>query len=157
MRNTKFRGIRIDNGEWVEGSLLILLDGTPVIVLEAAQTGKTHPHYPAVCLGVYYKVIPETVGQFTGLKDKNGFEIYEGDIFKIIYADVPNGFKLLGRDKKIIEVYGVVIYKWSGFYLEHKEPVGKEIRYGNLKKFLENPKEVIGNIHEHKHLLERSE
>ena len=57
--------------------------------------------------------------QSTGLKDKNGEEMFEGDKFEVIYTDVPNGFAVMGRERDIRKVTGVVVYKWSGFYLEH--------------------------------------
>ena len=65
-REIKFRGKRVDNGKWVYGGYYH--DGQfPFIIA-------TEDNY------VFYGVLPETVGQFTGLKDKNGKEIYEGDI-----------------------------------------------------------------------------
>lgn len=65
MREIKFRGKRIDNGEWVQGYFLVAA-GMPFI----SAFGERSP----------ILVIPETVGQYTGLKDKNGKEIYEGDV-----------------------------------------------------------------------------
>lgn len=120
MREIKFRGKRKDTGEWVYGDLRHWKYGEVAIV----EIGKGLEPIAG------YEVNPETVGQYTGLKDKNGREIYEGDI---IFR--PN------------EV-GRIEFSEDGSFL---------IRFPHHLARLNatwEPIEVTGNIHDNPELLE---
>lgn len=96
--------------------------------------------------------------QYTGLKDKNGKEIYESDLFIVTYSDLPNGFEYFSsiRKKKFIDVYAEVVFHNGRWALKHKEPIDDDIVYGDLYKTLkDNPKEIQGNVYENPELLSK--
>lgn len=95
MREILFRGKRKDNGEWVEGYLYRISEKlNPFIMLKNAE-------------GESYEVDPETVGQFTGLTDKSGAKIFEGDILRDDDAE-ENGVVVF-EEGEFCVVFGNVI------------------------------------------------
>lgn len=136
MREILFRGKRTDNGKWVEG--YVAMSGGTFIICD---NGLTYGGF------IVYEVLPETVGQYTGLTDKNGIKIFEGDILKstmrIIDCD-DEGFSVSHYDREDI---GVVEWSNGNVMIAHISKTWARSFYG-----CENY--VIGNIHDNPELLE---
>ena len=128
MRDIKFRGKQINNGEWVYGDF-VHHDGITDIHF---QTGDGEAHF--------ISVDPETVGQFTGLSDKNGKEIYEGDICEAW----SQGTKGIGEIKRRIDGLWIFYPAWqlNEFWgLMPSANGGTDV-------------EIIGNVHDNPELME---
>ena len=125
-RTIKFRGKRIDNGEWVYGDLLQPTEICDIYEISDCESID----------GTRYEVISETIGQFTGLYDNTKKEIYENDIVRI-------------TGSKEIDI-GKVIYEYNGFTVD---VMNMDRSYGR-DYLLEIFTEVIGNIYDNPELLE---
>lgn len=124
MRAIKFRG-KANDGRWIYGGLVYSDNIEPAIYFEVGNK---------VYRMVWAYVDPATVGQFTGLYDKNHNEIYEGDILAV-----------QGIDEKLEVrfVRGVFAFLWNGD-LDNEFPTGSPTHEWA---------EVIGNIHDNLELL----
>lgn len=140
-REIKFRGKMIPENEWIFGTILRI--PAPPVCFGKSETDKYYIQFPDPRYmpdwNMPYKMVqgevnPDTIGQYTGLHDKNGKEIYEGDIVKIKYRD---------------EDIGKVIYEHNGFSID---VTNMNKNYGRVS-FVNNFIEVIGNIYDNPELL----
>ena len=123
-----FRGKRADNGEWVFGSYVIQYGAHEIYLPDGVDSENVFDRY---------HVIPETVVQYTGLTDKNGRKIFEGDIIKCKVYEM-NGYRVRR---------GVVEYHGVGFIMN----LDPNSWYD--QKNISFDCEVIGNIYDNPELL----
>jgi uncharacterized phage protein (TIGR01671 family) len=139
-RVLKFRGKRIDNGQWVEGMLDYRITSGLFVIHVTADLPPTQFEPGGDIYSEYFEVDPETVGQFTGLLDKNGTEIYENDLIKT-EAGI---YKVFFGDNKEDHFIGWSVEKVTN--KEHFSINGIEGKNNNI--------EVIGNVFENANLLQ---
>ena len=149
MREILFRGKRMDNGEWAVG---YLYEHEPALVGIAsendvpepskwfiARTGFADWNMPRPV--EFVEIDPSTVGQYTGLKDKNGKRIFEVDILRSCYDN------LYPYDESI------EVVKWflNGWHIQQGEYHPDAMDGDGVMPY----SEVIGNIHDNPELLEK--
>lgn len=145
MREILFRGKDVDDpSRWVCGFLTVSGDENPVLVIDY-QIGSRN-------LYGQVEIIPDTVGQYTGLQDKNGKRIFEGDILKTHYANAKNS-----------EFVEVVVFRNGRFCAEGNLGGGGRswaLLWDGVphipqdKTIYMDGMEIIGNIHDNPELLE---
>lgn len=145
MRTIKFRGKRIDGKGFAYGDLLTGC---------GYEKGRYFilPHldfYPSDCSSLDgYEITPDTVGQFTGLTDKNGKEIYEGDVLelKLNYKEIK------GIDIECNNIFYICFEdsEWKCKYLH-----GGSLNLSFLAEMLKP--EIIGNIHDNPELINNNQ
>lgn len=154
MREIMFRGKRLDNGEWVEGYLYEHKPPLVGIVSEndvpepsqwfIARTGFADWNMPRPV--EFVEVDPSTVGQYTGLKDKNGKRIFDGDIIAVPYEE----------DREPVE--GTFIYYENGKLYFDETNFGWYVKFLgdqlSLWEFDDCGVTIIGNIHDNPELLD---
>lgn len=128
-------GVHYSKGDWVYGNL-VRSNGEPYIVGNVVNSD-----YDYVALEYWYRVDPETVGQFTGLKDRSGKEIYEGDI-------------VLCENKTL----GVVRYdEFEALYHVGVNPIQYYVCNTQNPEFMEVFIEIVGNIYDSPEIFESEE
>lgn len=137
MRDILFRGKRTDNGAWTSGYLFCVWE-------RAYLCWGTRNNVP-----VMKEVIPKTVGQYTGLKDKNGKKIFEGDILHI--AKIADG--LGGYYHPPLDCHVNVVVKWD-LCAWMWETLCENKRYISFPDaWCHYECEVIGNIYDNPELI----
>ena len=142
MRVILFRGKRVDNGEWIEGFY--------------AQSGEKKYILIDNDIAVGYlamkEVNPDTIGQYTGLTDKNGKKIFEGDIVKNEWCFIKGNSIVRFGEYKSLDSSNDYQCGHVGFYLEHISDFDKRIVRRDIMYFA-NKCEIIGNIHDNPELV----
>ena len=140
MREILFRGKRVDNGEWAYGAYYGLCRMTNKAGgFEYEHLMRQSNNEPL------YMVDAETVGQYTGLTDKNGKRIFEGDICKTYFESYTHSWEEVGVVTEFCGAYGI-----ESADRKHFRAFINELVYTRSH-------EVIGNIHDNPELLEEEE
>ena len=133
MREIKFRGFSKTLNKWIIGVPYFSEGNWWILVDENTKSDD-------IGTGSYF-VDKNSIGQYTGLKDKNGVEIYEGDIVTIMDCE-PSLYKICYWDNN---------FKWGVEYIGNDKT---NWQYENLEEFSYEDFEVIGNIYENPELLQ---
>lgn len=149
-REIKFKGRRTDTGEWIYGNLTIpdMLFKGGAYICSSTTFGDVAPGFEdgddfdeirknGCAIGHFHKVDVESVAQFTGLQDKNGQEIYEGDILKI-----DEGDPVTVSYENTYASFGIYRKGWAFLHYFHEAVEPEDC-------------EVIGNIFDNPELIKQ--
>lgn len=144
MREIKFRGkVSDEPNEWVIG---YLIDDETIYQKVGHENSKC-------CECGSFSVDRETIGQYIGLKDKNGKEIFEGDIVNAQYFFENYDPYTLGAFEDEGEITGKIIFDLDGFRIVDKDDEGRQVPLSMLEDS-EVQVEVLGNVYDNLELLE---
>ena len=144
MREILFRGKRLDNGECLRGYLWI---GNDHSYITPENVGISYYEKEQCIMAVAYEVDPETVCQYTGMTDKNGRKIFEGDIVKYHFGEdvAPVRF---GAYQSCFDSQQA---EHCGFYVDWKENRNLRKDLGYWVHMVDA--EIVGNIHDNLELI----
>jgi len=126
MREILFRGKRMDNGEWTYGLITILFRDKEYHIVNRSNES------------IVYPIEPTTIGEYTGLTDKNGQKIFEGDIICVANAMGKNNYPVVCR-KGAFWLYDELLIDNEGLDF--------------LASYIPSYIEVVGNIYDNPELL----
>lgn len=140
MRKILFRGKSLNNGEWFYGSLAFFPDSQTAHIIPCGTCKGEN----VIC--DFVEVEPSTVGQFTGLIDRKGKEVYEGDVVFWIATDMRGR----GRGEQGAIFWDKHTMSWA---IERDKPCadGRPCIIG--RPFDKRHLEVVGNIHDNPELM----
>lgn len=147
-REIKFRAKSLDSGEWVFGVPILGKIQTDLGWMAWVEP-KRKAEFGEMCIPLRdvvqgEKIDPKTVGEYTWLKDKNGAEIYEGDVIQANLPQMPSGEQLVKNQVYYADGSFKIWNKWDA------------VRLDGLRHIYGATWEVLGNIHDNPDLLEVS-